>query len=66
MKKYLLILFFLVFVFPAKPYDKKTLVERFTNCSCVPCAQLNSAWYTNTVKGLLASGSMNHIVYNGD
>ncbi len=66
MKKNLLFLFIFIFTFNVKPYDKKTLVERFTNCSCVPCAQLNSSWYTNTVHNLIAAGSMNHIVYNGD
>ncbi|MDO8549458.1 MAG: T9SS type A sorting domain-containing protein [Ignavibacteria bacterium] len=66
MKKYLLFLFVLTFVLPVRPYDKKTLVERFTNCSCGPCASLNNAWYTNTTKNLIASGSMNHIVYNGN
>ena len=66
MKKYLLFIFTLCFIFQVKPYDKKTLVERFTNCSCGPCASLNNAWYTNTTKTLIASGSMNHIVYNGD
>ncbi len=45
-------------------YDKKSLVERFTNASCGPCASINNAWYNATTRDLINSGSISHIVYN--
>lgn len=66
MKNIFTIILILCSIIYIKPYDKKTLVERFTNCSCGPCASINNAWYNNTTKTLIASGTMNHIVYNGD
>ena len=48
MKKILLIIILTGFAFFTNGYDKLTLVERFTNASCVPCAQMNTAWYTAT------------------
>lgn len=64
MKK--IILFFLAFVFISQlnAYEKLSLVERFTNASCGPCAQLNTAWYTSTTHNYVSSGLMSHIVYN--
>jgi PKD repeat protein len=47
-------------------YDKKSLVERFTNCSCGPCATINNAWYNATTASLLDSGVITHIIYNVD
>jgi len=66
MKKLLIFLFVIGFVFQSNAYDKKSLVERFTNCSCVPCAQINNAWYNATTQSLIGSGEMTHIIYNGD
>lgn len=64
MKKLLLILIITGFAFLTSAYDKLSLVERFTNASCVPCAQLNSAWYTATTHNYVNSGLISHIVYN--
>ncbi|NWG28562.1 MAG: T9SS type A sorting domain-containing protein [Ignavibacteriaceae bacterium] len=64
MKKLLLILIITGFTFLTNAYDKLSLVERFTNVSCVPCAQLNSAWYTATTHNYVNSGLISHIVYN--
>ena len=47
-------------------YDKLSLVERFTNCSCGPCATINNSWYNTTVASLLTNQSITHIVYNVD
>jgi PKD repeat protein len=47
-------------------YDKKSLVERFTNCSCGPCATINNSWYNATTADFINSGSISHIVYNVD
>ncbi len=64
MKKILLILFFLGLFLPGFAYDKKSLVERFTNASCGPCAQINNAWYNATTRSLINSGAISHLVYN--
>ncbi len=45
-------------------YDKKSLVERFTNTSCGPCASINNAWYNATTGGMVSSGAISHIIYN--
>jgi len=64
MKKLLLILIALGFVLSTSAYDKLSLVERFTNCSCGPCATTNNSWYNATTASLINSGLMTHIVYN--
>jgi len=64
MKKFLIILILTGFVFTTNAYDKQSLVERFTNASCGPCAQINNAWYNSTTQNLIGSGSMSHIIYN--
>ncbi len=51
-------------VFFTGAYNKLSLVERFTNCSCGPCATLNNSWYNATTAGMLNSGLITHIVYN--
>lgn len=66
MKKLLLICFICCFWITSQAYDKKSLVERFTNCSCGPCASLNNQWYNATTAQLINSGTMTHIIYNGD
>jgi PKD repeat protein len=62
MKKFLLLLLILTGV--AHPYEKKSIVERYTNYQCGPCATLNNSWYNQTVSDLLDSNSITHIVYN--
>lgn len=64
MKKLLWLLILTGFVFLTNAYDKLSLVERFTNASCGPCAQLNAAWYTATTHNYVNSGLISHIVYN--
>jgi hypothetical protein len=64
MKKFVLILVMSGFVLVTNAYDKLSLVERFTNASCVPCAQMNAAWYTATSQNYVNSGLVSHIVYN--
>lgn len=64
MKKLLLISIIIGFAFLTNAYDKLSLVERFTNASCGPCAQINNAWYNATTQNLVNTGSMSHIVYN--
>ena len=66
MKKLLIFLFIAGFVFRLNAYDKKSVVERFTNCSCGPCASINNAWYNATTQSLINAGEMTHIIYNGD
>ena len=62
----ILAIFLMLFGNPAAAYDKKSVVERFTNCSCGPCASLNNSWYNATTASLINSGEMTHIIYNGD
>lgn len=64
MKNFTIILLLALFICSASAYDKLSLVERFTNCSCGPCATLNNSWYNATTENLINSGSMTHIVYN--
>jgi len=66
MKRLIIFLIVFGFVFQLNAYDKKSLVERFTNCSCGPCANLNNSWYNATTQSMISSGDMTHIVYNGD
>jgi hypothetical protein len=64
MKKILLLLFICGFIIQTSAYDKKSLVERFTNASCGPCASINNAWYNATTASMINSGSISHVVYN--
>jgi PKD repeat protein len=64
MKNFTVILFLAILISSAGAYDKLSLVERFTNCSCGPCASLNNSWYNATTANLINSGSITHIVYN--
>ena len=64
MKKNLLFIFICVFVSQLNAYEKLSLVERFTNASCGPCADLNTAWYTSTTQNYVNSGLISHLVYN--
>ena len=66
MKKLLPILILSGFIFFTNAYDKLSLVERFTNCSCGPCATLNNSWYNATTADLINTGQITHIIYNGD
>ena len=64
MKRILILLFVLGLIFQSSAYDKKSLVERFTNASCGPCAALNNEWYNAVTQRMVSSGSISHIVYN--
>ncbi len=64
MKNSTVIFLLMLLVASANAYDKLSLVERFTNASCGPCAQMNTAWYTATSSNYVNSGLMSHIVYN--
>ncbi len=71
MKKPLFSLMLILFFLPsvnlmneALAYDKKSLVERFTNASCGPCASINNAWYNATTGSMVNLGTISHIIYN--
>ena len=64
MKKVILLFLVFAFSFSTFSYDKKSLVERFTNASCAPCASLNNAWYNATTASMLQSGTISQIIYN--
>ncbi len=63
MKKLLLLVLLIGFLTSSYSYDKKSLVERFTNASCGPCATLN-VWYNPLTHGWVNSGTISHLVYN--
>jgi len=63
-KKLLLFLIVLCFSVQTNAYDKKSLVERFTNDACGPCASINNAWYNATTGNMVNSGAISHIIYN--
>ncbi len=65
MKRLLLVCFLCLLYFNAYSYDKLSIIERFTNSSCVPCANINNAWYNAVTHELVNSGTVAHIVYNG-
>lgn len=65
MKKVLLLIFILGFIFQTQGYDRKSLVERFTNASCAPCASINNSWYNFTTGNLVNSETISHVIYNG-
>jgi hypothetical protein len=64
MKKIILLFLAFALVSQLSAYDKLSLVERFTNASCAPCASLNQAWYTATTHNYVNSGLISHLVYN--
>jgi len=64
MKNFTIVILLMMFAVSAYAYDKLSLVERFTNASCVPCRDLNVAWYTATTHNYVNSGLISHIVYN--
>ncbi len=66
MKKILLPIFLLTFLSTINGYDKLSLVERFTNCSCAPCASTNNSWYNATTANLISNRSITHVIYNVD
>lgn len=66
MKKSILLFLLITAFYSIKAYDKLSLVERFTNCSCGPCATANNTWYNSTTSNLLSSGSITQIIYNVD
>nr|MCU0333029.1 hypothetical protein [Ignavibacteriaceae bacterium] len=63
MKKALLFFLICLFVSQLNAYEKLSLVERFTNASCGPCASLNT-WYNPLTQGWVNSGTISHLVYN--
>jgi PKD repeat protein len=66
MKKILLPLFLLTFLTTTYSYDKLSLVERFTNCSCGPCATINNSWYNTTTANMLTNRLITQVIYNVD
>jgi Secretion system C-terminal sorting domain len=63
MKKIILFLFVSILLQEVNAYDKLSLIERFTNASCGPCATLN-VWYNPLTQGWVNSDYISHIVYN--
>ncbi|MCB9259646.1 MAG: T9SS type A sorting domain-containing protein [Ignavibacteriales bacterium] len=63
MKKIVLILL-LAFSIQNFGYEKLSIIERFTNASCPPCASINNDWYNSLVTNLIDSQNATHIIYN--
>ena len=66
MKQLFLLFFIFSFISSSLAYDKLSLVERFTNCSCGPCATANNSWYNATTANLISSRLITHVIYNVD
>ncbi len=64
MKKVLVLILLVLIVQTTKGYDKKTLIERFTNVSCPPCASVNNNWYNQLMSNFIDDSLVSHIVYN--
>ncbi len=66
MKKLITIVLMALLSVIASAYPRLSILERYTNAGCAPCASLNNAWYTNATQNMVASGLMTHLVYNVD
>jgi len=64
MKRTILFLMVAVFATQLFAYEKLSLVERFTNASCAPCASINNSWYNATTQNLVNDEKISHLVYN--
>lgn len=65
MKKiFLLLLVFSLCSIKSYSFEKKSIIERYTNYQCSPCANENNLWYNATTANLVASNTVSHIVYN--
>ncbi len=64
MRRVLILLLLAVLMTGLYSYPKLSIVERFTNAGCVPCANINNSWYNATTASLLNSKSITHLVYN--
>lgn len=47
-------------------FPRLSILERYTNAGCAPCASMNNAWYTNATLNMVAGKLMTHLVYNVD
>ena len=64
MKRTFLLLISLLVIQSTTAFEKKSIVERFTNTSCPPCATINNAWYNSVTADLINSNTISHIIYN--
>lgn len=65
MKKLVLLFALSTLLSTTFPYERLSIVERFTNASCAPCAQINNSWYNATTQNLVSTDQIAHIIYNG-
>ena len=65
MKKVILFVLLCGFIMNTQGYDRKSIVERFTNASCAPCASINNSWYNTTTANLVSNRTISHVIYNG-
>ncbi len=64
MRRILIVIAILLFISSSFPYEKKSIIERYTNYQCGPCASVNNAWYNAATANLVGSETVSHIVYN--
>jgi Secretion system C-terminal sorting domain/PKD domain len=64
MKKMIWFLIVLGSITTSIAYEKKTIIERFTNAACGPCAEINDGWYNSLTTNLINSDSITHVIYN--
>lgn len=65
-KKITFFLSFLLLSISVFPYPRLSLLERFTNAGCVPCASINNSWYNALTALMLTNGEIAQIIYNVD
>lgn len=63
-----LVLAFLLsgFLITGSAFPKLSLLERFTNVGCGPCASINNSWYNTLTRQMVADGTIAHVIYNVD
>lgn len=66
MNKLLLSFLLTGLVISASAFPKLSLLERFTNSGCAPCASINNSWYNSLTGQMVANGTISHVIYNVD
>lgn len=66
MNKFLLSFLLSGLMLSASAFPKLSLLERFTNAGCAPCASINNSWYNTLTRGMVAEGTISHVIYNVD
>jgi len=66
MNKLVLSFFLSGLIIAGSAFPKVSLLERFTNAGCGPCATINNSWYNTLTRQMVADGIISHVIYNVD